>query len=147
MNRNIIIFVVVIILILAVGAGVYIMYSATPAQQTGQQPSSSNNANSVSIPPPSNNQTAQAVAATYQAALSKDNVDNIKLYQTVVDGNYALQVWRGNITSGEALLKFDPVQYKWVIVDPGGGSWTIADLVVLGVPAATATALWKGLQQ
>ncbi len=137
---------IVIVVALLAGVAVYYMRpSSAPAVQTAQQPSVPNNSSSVPIPSSSSQATAQTALAAYQAALSKDNVDNIKTYQTVVAGNYALQVWKGDVTSGQALLKFDTTKNVWVIVDPGGGTWNIADLVVMGVPKDTATALWKGL--
>jgi hypothetical protein len=140
MNRSAII-VLLAILLGAVVAGVYFL---RPAPAVTPQP----NQQGVRITPvddpyasQSGTQSKEAVQAAYRNALLKDNVDNIKLYQTTVSGRYALQSWRGDNSGGAALLKFDSVQNKWTIVNPGGGAWTVDALVEMGVPQDTASAL------
>jgi hypothetical protein len=87
----------------------------------------------------------QAARAAYEAALSADNPDNIKAGQTVAVSGYALQLWTGDNTGGEALLKFDSAQNAWIILDPGGGEWSLEGLVGMGVPQETAQALLAGV--
>ncbi len=87
------------------------------------------------------------VLATYQQALTASgDPDNIKQYQNIVVGEYALQIWEGDHTGGEALMHFNAGQNTWVIVDPGGGGWNADELASFGVPTSTAQALVAGLQ-
>ncbi len=92
---------------------------------------------------------AAAVQSAFAAKLaSGGNPDNIRMQNTVVAGGYALQVWSGDITSGEALLKYDGTQRQWVVADLGGGEWTVESLVSLeGVPADVAATLVAGASQ
>ena len=90
---------------------------------------------------PAGTPEGRAARAAYEAALSADNPDNIKAGQTVAVAGYALQLWTGDNTGGEALLKFDSAQNAWVIVDPGGGQWSLEGLMHAGVPQEAARAL------
>ena len=94
---------------------------------------------------PAGTPEGQAARAAYEAALSADNPDNIKAGQTVAVAGYALQLWTGDNTGGEALLKFNSAQNAWVIVDPGGGQWSLEGLMHAGVPQEAARALLAGV--
>ncbi|HEV8666543.1 MAG TPA: hypothetical protein VN665_01695 [Candidatus Paceibacterota bacterium] len=149
MNRTLIILLsLVVVLGVAIGITLYVKSSPTPTASTQQ-----GNGTPVSVPnvttppPPGDSNSKEAVQAAYEAELAKHPSDNTKLYQTVIEGNYALQVYAGNVLGGEALLKYDQTQDKWILVDGGGGSWSINELVVEGVPRATATALLSDVTQ
>jgi hypothetical protein len=89
---------------------------------------------------------AAAVQSAFAAKLaSGGNPDNIRMENTVVAGEYALQLWSGDIMSGEALLKYDATQRQWAVVDLGGGAWTAESLVSIGgVPENIAASLVAG---
>ncbi|MEK7109137.1 MAG: hypothetical protein AAB919_01750 [Patescibacteria group bacterium] len=46
---------------------------------------------------------------------------------------------------GEALLKYDDAQGRWVIVVSSGGAWGVFGLIKAGVPTSTAESLRAGL--
>ena len=135
---------IVALIFLAGGRAVYFLLFNNPAPVQGpasSTPTYGGGSNQTTVTQ-QNSPDAQGALATYQKALASSNYpDNIKPQQTVVVGNYALQLWLGDHTGGEALLKFDNVQNKWTIVDPGGGAWSVEGLVVFGVPTTTAEAL------
>lgn len=121
----------------------------TTPQPQQTYPSASNYTQSVSVSSNGQAVSAQspAVLAAYQQVITAaGDPDNIKAYQNVVVGDYALQVWEGDHTGGQALMHFDATQNKWIIVDPGGGVWSAEDLVSFDVPTGTAQALVAGLQ-
>jgi len=90
---------------------------------------------------------AQAVQQTYQAVLEEDgNPDNTKLGRTAVEGEWALQIWYGDIAGGQALLRYETASEKWVIVGEGGGAWSVEGLVYFGVPEDIATKLLSDLR-
>lgn len=147
MNRYIIIFAALILVVIVVIGAVFLLRpsnNTTPVIQQGTQGSYQPTSSTVSV---SAGQSKEAAKAAYQKALSASgDPDNIKPGATVVVDIYALQTWTGNHTGGEALLKFDTSQNKWIIVDPGGGAWSIDGLVAAGVPRDTATALLAPLR-
>lgn len=154
MNRYIIIAAVILGMAAAAAFGVgFFFYSNMPPPQeqkeeqtpTTSKPTDTTPVTSQPVTSPSKSQSTEAVQAAYAEALAKGNVDNIKLYQTAISGTHALQVWRGDTVGGEALLRFDAVQNKWVIVDPGGGRWSVEGLVAAGVPHNDATALFSAM--
>src|SRR3989344_2041506 len=130
MNRYIIIL-VTLLLIAIVGIGVA-FYSrpnsgiAPVVQQAVPQPVSS----TVSVPTDRSKEDARS---TFQHALDQNNIDNIKLQETVVAGDWALQAWAGDVMGGEALLKYEITQDRWVILISSGGVWDINALVGVGV--------------
>jgi len=144
MNRTLILLLALVMVVgAAVGMTLYLRSASTPVSTTTTtQPV----VTPITLPdtPPSQ-QTTQSVQAAFAQTIPASNPDNTKLTDSVISGNYALQVWKGDNYGGEALLKYDAGQGKWVVVTRGGGAWNIADLVAKGVPPATATALWKGL--
>jgi len=145
MNRTLILLLALVMVVgAAVGMTLYLRSASTPASTTTTtQPV----VTPITLPdtPPPSQQTTQSVQAAFAQTIPASNPDNTKLTDSVISGNYALQVWKGDNYGGEALLKYDAGQGKWVVVTRGGGAWNIADLVAKGVPPATATALWKGL--
>ncbi|OGC87793.1 hypothetical protein A3D70_00625 [Candidatus Adlerbacteria bacterium RIFCSPHIGHO2_02_FULL_54_18] len=141
MNKKIIIPALLLVAVAVVGALFFLRPSApAPITQNNIPPVDNS---TVSVPPSDADELA--VQAAYQRALYKDNFDNVRLYQTVVSGSYALQEWRGDTVGGEALLKFDTIQNEWVIVSPGGGAWSVDGLVEMGVPQAIAAGLLSGM--
>lgn len=91
--------------------------------------------------------STQAVQAALRAVFAKAPSDNIELYKTSIVGDYALQVYAGDISGGQALMKYDRAQNTWVLLEPGGGAWSIEGLVVAGVSEDTARALIEGLNK
>jgi hypothetical protein len=78
----------------------------------------------------------------------RNNPDHVKLQETVIVGEYALQTWVGDNTGGQALVKLDVPSNQWKIVNAGGGAWSADALIkVMGVPADVAAALMGQLQQ
>jgi cytoskeletal protein RodZ len=142
MNRFLIILIIVVSLA-GVAAGVLFLLrpnTPAPAPTTTQDNTSPTNNSTVSVSVSSTD--PQAVQAAYRAELAKHPSDNTKLSQTVIADGYALQVFSGDILGGEALLKYDTVQGSWVLLDGGGGAWTVGSLVAQGVPTSTAQTLW-----
>lgn len=88
---------------------------------------------------------AEAAKQAFGKEIAPYNNDNVQLLQTSVVGQYALQLWRGDHTGGEALLKFDDRARAWTVVSGGGGQWSVGGLVGFGVPTSTAEALLQGL--
>ena len=146
MNRYIIILTVLFVAIAAVMGIIFLLWPSAPvpSQQQGggtSQPVSS----TVSVSP---DPSVRAVQAAYQAELAKHESDNTKLYETSIVGEYALQVWAGDVMGGQALLKYDRNQARWVLLDGGGGAWSIETLTTLmGVPQDIAVQLLAGLPQ
>lgn len=139
MNRILIITAISIVVIAAIAAFIWLPRGAIVPTNT--QTYLPNNGGSNSTVVIQQNQNPQAARAAYQASLTNDNVDNIRPQQTAVSDGYALQLWAGDHTGGEALMKFDIKKNSWVIVDPGGGAWSVEGLVAFGVPTSTAEAL------
>jgi hypothetical protein len=85
-----------------------------------------------------------AAATTTVAAIVRQTVapeDHPRTEQAVISGEWALQVWRGDVMGGEALLRLDPGTRTWKIVELGGGAWSVETLVAAGVPQDVATRL------
>jgi hypothetical protein len=144
MNRITILLLTLLIVVgVAIGMTFYLR-SSTPAQnQQGIAP-----VTLPDVPPPTlqlDSNSKEAVQAAYKSELAKHPGDNTKLYQTVISGDYALQLWSGNLMGGEALLKFDHTQGKWILIDGGGGVWSLYTLLLAHVPRATAMALLAGV--
>lgn len=148
--------VVAVAVLAALGFGAWSLLSSftSPSREPPADTGTNNFPDNAYVPYPSTTPGStggtpdeQAARAAYQAALSADNPDNIKVQQTVAKSGYALQVWSGDNTGGEALLKFDSAQNAWVIVDPGGGQWSLEGLVSMGVPEETAQALLSGVSR
>src|SRR3989338_5458479 len=89
----------------------------------------------------------RAVRNRFQQEVAQGHPDNIKLSETVVVGEYALQGWIGDVMGGEALLTYDATQDKWKLVDIGGGAWSVEGLVTFGVPQDIATKLVASMQR
>ncbi len=113
--------------------------------------------NTTSVPPTGQNGSGTSteipaewkpIQETYKTVVEQDgNQDNIKLGRTAVTEEWALQDWVGDETGGEALLKYDAETKVWVVVDSGGGAWSVEGLVQLGVPEAVAVSLLSNLRQ
>ena len=69
----------------------------------------------------------------------------VTLGTNVVVGDYSLQLWTDPHGGGEALLKYDSTQNKWILVSWGGGAWSADELVAEGVPQNMAVALLAGM--
>lgn len=145
MNRYIISTVIVLLVVGAAVGIIFLLYPNNPAPSGQQQvtqgaPQPTNSTVSVPV-----GRTKEAARAAFQQAVDKQNIDNTKLYETSIAGDYALQAWAGNVMGGEALLKYD--QARWVIVVSSGGSWSVEALVSAGVSTSTAEALLAGLSR
>ena len=142
MNRYIIIFVTILLIaIAAAGAAFFLRPNSNPApviQQGTYQPTSS----TVSV---TADRSKEAARAAFQNALDKNNIDNTKLQETVVVGDWALQAWGGDVMGGEALMKYDESQGRWAIVISSGGVWSVDALVGAGVPKDIAATLVAGM--
>lgn len=156
MNRTILIIAVgMAILILGAIVAARFFFVAEPVAPSGSNASGTigiDDPNYVPYPSggsqgsvPNASPEATAVQTAFTAWLASDNPDNIRMGNTVVSGEYALQLWTGDITGGQALLKYDTAQGQWVVVELGGGAWTAESLVELeGVPTDVAAALVAG---
>ena len=85
------------------------------------------------------------IRAVFQVAIDRDDPDNVQLGQTVIDGDYALQLWQGNTTGGEGLLRFDSGSGQWMVLTENGGVWSTDGLVSWGVPLDIAQTLLSGI--
>lgn len=65
------------------------------------------------------------------------NPDNIKLFRSAIESDYALQEWGDDNKGGQALLKYTDAN-GWVLVSMGGGAWDITALNSFGVPVPVA---------
>jgi hypothetical protein len=146
MNRAIVILIVLVVSVgVAIGVTIYLQSKRTgaiPDQQT-QAPSNT----LPNIPAPSSSadsHSKEEVRATYQKAII-GNKDNIKLYDTAISGIYAIQVWKGAVTGGEALLMYSTAKQRWVVLGGGGGAWSVEGLIGKGVSPADAAALRAAL--
>jgi hypothetical protein len=90
-------------------------------------------------------QTQNSIQTAYKAQLPVGDPDHTKFYDTSVEGDYAIQVWKGDNFGGEALLKYDHVQSRWAVLSGGGGAWSIEGLTLFGVPTSTAEALLENV--
>lgn len=147
MNRYITIAVVVLLVVAAAIGIVFLLYPNNPAPAGQQQvtqgtPQPTNSTVSVPV-----GRTKEAARAAFQQAVDKQNIDNTKLYETSIAGNYALQAWAGDVMGGQALLKYDDAQRRWSIVESSGGAWRVESLVSLGVSTTTAETLLAGMAQ
>lgn len=150
MNQKFIVASLVVIVIVAAG-GIFFWFRL--ASQTPNPPSQSNQQGgngSPYTPVPSTTATVSAeeqkkVETDFSSQIASDNTDNVKTYQTVIVGEYALQVWKGDNLGGEALMKYDAAQKKWTLITSGGGAWSVEGLVAAGVPEATAEVLLQGV--
>jgi hypothetical protein len=161
MNRAITITVIFIFVALAAIGAMFLLFNrpSNPAQQGGQtntsNNSSSNNSTSnnsstngtVTKPTPTADPAKAAIQTAYLAEVAKHPGGNTQLYELSVVGEYALQVWIDDYMGGQALLRFDTAQQKWVLVDGGGGAWSVDTLVSAGVPEDVAQKLLAGLKR
>mgnify|MGYP001617913680 CR=1 FL=1 len=142
MNRYLVVFIALLLVVAAaVGAVLLLRPGATaPAvpQQGMPQPISS----TVSVP---TDRSAGAAQTAFRREIAPYVTDNVRLQETVVVGDYALQVWSSDSMGGEALLRYDSSQSRWAFITAGGGSWSIDGLASAGVPKDTAAALLSGL--
>ncbi len=159
MNKSITVLIVICILVILGVAAVLFWPRATmpvPNETPGLPVSGNSNTNgTVSIPVQNegggNSQLSaeqRAVQETYWAPFVTDgNNDNVRLGNTAVVEEWALQKWVGDETGGEALLRYDSVSKAWVVVDVGGGAWSVDALVRAGVPESVAGSLLSKLRQ
>jgi hypothetical protein len=145
MNRYGIIFVTSLaVALIALGAFFFSRSgnNVVPVEPSGGASQPVYSGGSVSVSP-----SEQAVQQAFRNELARYQNDNTKLYATSIAGGYALQVWAGDIMGGQALLKYDASQGGWVLLDAGGGAWSVDALVAAGVPKDTATTLLTGVSQ
>ncbi len=149
MNRTILIIVAVIVVAVFAVGGLLFLSSRPPASTPPLQqfedntPSYTNSTVSTD-----SSYSKEAVQAAYRSELDKYPSDNTELYEISIVGDYALQVWVGDHMGGQALLKYDTTQRRWILVSGGGGSWSVDTLVTLmNVPQDVAVQLLRGLPQ
>lgn len=87
----------------------------------------------------------EAVQAAFKNAIAPYDQDHTQVRNTVVVGEYALQVWVGDVMGGQALLKYDAAQNRWILIASIGGAFSVAGLKKEGVPQRTVLALLDGL--
>jgi hypothetical protein len=139
-----------IILVLLIGAlAVGIIWFLRPNAQSpsGQTTLPQNNYPSNNYLTGQDAQSQAAVKQTFLEGIAPYLNDNIKTQQTAIENGYAIQSWLGDNTGGEALLKYDTVQNKWVLITAGGGIWTLGALIDEGVPTSTAQILLNKIRQ
>ncbi len=83
----------------------------------------------------------QAIRSLFQTTIDHDDPDHVTLGQTVIVAGYALQLWSGDNTGGEGLLRYDVAKSQWVVITDGGGAWSVDGLVGFGVLRNTAESL------
>lgn len=144
MNRNIIILVTLLIVVIVAGA-IWFLRSNQPTP-TGQGiPAVTLPDNSNGVPSQQDSQSKAAVQSAFRSGIAPYVTDNVRLQQTVIAGEYALQVWTSDTMGGQALLKYNPTQGRWTFVTAGGGEWSVAGLVEAGVSQDIATTLLAGV--
>ncbi|MEK7068707.1 MAG: hypothetical protein AAB964_02745 [Patescibacteria group bacterium] len=144
MNRPIVILGITLALLAALGVGYAVLVRPAPQPPAGQQ---SVHVPNTSYAVPLSQTTAEAqgaVKSTFEREVAAGHPDNLVTKNTVVIGGWALQVWVGDVMGGEALFTFDTAESKWVLVDFGGGAWSVESLVRAGVPQDIAEALLAG---
>ncbi len=142
MNRNQVIITASIFIVLAVLGIIFFLYTNAPVADVAQQPSSQYPSDSTySGQGTITCQTGESVRLAFQNEVAQHNISNVKLNQTVVVGDYALQVWQSGDTGGEALLKCDNTDRRWSVVTSGGAAWSLGGLTAQGVPEDTAKIL------
>jgi len=145
MNRLLTI-VVIGLTIIALAAGVvFVLRMVIPPPDPGEPSSFTDYFRAPVSSQSISGRTKEAARATFQQAINKNNIDNTKLQETSIAGDYALQNWAGDIMGGQAVLKYDTNQGRWGIVESSGGVWSEDALVSLGVPLDVAKALLAGL--
>ena|SRR3989344_6349201 len=92
---------------------------------------------------PQDMRTTNAVLSAYQKEAPL--MDNIRGRNAAIVGVYALVSWSGDISGGEALLKYDTAKNRWGVLDSTGGAYSVAGLNKLGVPQRTVLALLAAL--
>ncbi|MDE2071171.1 MAG: hypothetical protein KGI70_00340 [Patescibacteria group bacterium] len=148
MNRNLIIGIVLVVVLALVAIFFVFSGSSTPAPQPSNgNPTVTYPSDNTGLPNTQSGTTAQqqAVQAAFQSRLPADNPNHTKLYATVIVGDYALQVWAGDVMGGEAVLKYNTGTNKWELIDAGGGAWSVDTLAGIGVPTTTAQSLLNQL--
>ncbi|MDB5225560.1 MAG: hypothetical protein JWL87_512 [Candidatus Adlerbacteria bacterium] len=147
MNRYLVAFILALIVVAVIAVGVVLLLrsgSQTPIPK-GETPVVVFPSDSQLPASPQNSASQVAARAAFQREVDADNPDNIKLGTTIVSGGYALQAWGGDITGGEAVLKYDMGLGRWILVVSSGGTWGAAGLASYGVPEDTAAALVAGM--
>ena len=146
MNRHLsIIVILLIILVVAIG-GAFIFFTRdqAPSATTEIPPSGT----LPSVPQPNDaSQSKDAVQAAFESAMAPYGSEHIQFLNTVIAGDYALQLWKGDTMGGEGLLQYEASQNNWNVITDGGGAWTLEDLVGAGVPQSSATVLLAGMPQ
>lgn len=148
MNRTIIIIFAVIVILVAGLVGMK-LFTNTPAP-IGENPSLGDPTlpnYQQSEPSQTPAQTKADVQAAYESHIPQNDPENIQPAGTAVSGGYALQAYVGSHVGGAALLKYDSNQRTWIIVDPGGGAWSVEGLMSFGVPEVNAKALLAALNR
>jgi len=144
MNRSIIILVVFLFIIIGAFGVSFLLRPSNPAPIVQQGDSSQPISSTISVPA---DRLKEAVQFAFRNELAKHESDNTKLYETSIVEDYALQVWVGDIMGGQALLKYDDSQSRWILLDGGGGAWSVDTLVDVGVPEDIAVQLLAGLSR
>ncbi len=138
--------VIFLVIMAAIGIVFYISYvpPKTPAGQQGSTYTPTNNNSTVVV---RSDRSKGSVQAAYRAELAKHESDNTQLFDTIVVGEYAIQVYAGDIMGGQAVLKYDTSKGGWMLLDGGGGAWSLGTLMDVGVPQGVAEQLLSQLSQ
>ncbi|MES2006951.1 MAG: hypothetical protein V4436_02465 [Patescibacteria group bacterium] len=144
---------IILCILVAVGIVIGVVYfwpsdSSLPPSTQPPVTTLPNNNPTTALPSQQNDPQAfsqASVQTTFQKEVTVNNPDNIKLSKTAVVDGYALQSWNGTNTGGEALLKYDITTHIWVVVDWGGGAWSVEGLADFGVPEAIAKKLLSNM--
>ena|SRR6185312_2873044 len=145
MNKIITILIILIVIVFAIAGVVWFMRSQSPVSPGTDNnsgvviPSDSNSSGTSQVP-----QSASSVQAAFKNSLGTNNPDNIIPTDTVIAGNFALQSWEGQVTGGEALMKYDSTTGRWNVVMSSGGSWSMQELINAGVSQSVAQTLIAG---
>ena len=148
MNRYIII-AIVVLLIAGVAVIGFLLFTspASPAPVTQQRAATPQQNTPSSTTSVSTSRSKEGVQSAFKSGVAPYVTDNLKLKETVISGDYALQAWSSDTMGGEALLYYDTDKGSWVFLTAGGGSWSLYGLIVAGVPNDVATALVAGMSR
>lgn len=143
MNRVVIILIAFVIIAAAAGAGFFYLRSQPSATPAGQTQGNAIPSDLPSGAQTSDSQSKTAVQTALKTQMAEYFADGLQLGDTVISGNYAVQLWSTNHMGGEALLQY--AQNRWTVITYGGGVWSLQGLLTAGVPRDTATVLLKDI--
>jgi len=148
--QRIILTIIVLLVVLGAVAGAYVYFGshAATTDNTNVSGNGSIEQNAPQTPPDHSSTLASsrdAVLAAFIKAIAIYNQDTLTYGNTYIVNGYAIQLWQGKITGGEALLQYRQSKDQWYLVSANGGVWSLQGLIEFGVPTTTAKALYADI--